>query len=415
MHADKLRQLATQYLVPFFSGAKLLDVQTASTKREMTAARTDPCVISFKVSSADDYRLRLWRSQSFDDVTTGRVTETHVVRAFVEVLSEIEDSLDKPYAHDLLTTFQRKVIVRALVGRDLQEAILYGIDVLSLWASRLYEGHPITAAIGFESQGFGCVEENNPTLEEIAAKDFSAVLSNGYDTMLSFDRDRRLVAYEALSMQSSGSHSAPLRYTALADWSTPDRIVLALNRLGEILVFKDKKLVFARRSGKWHFLTHEPVISQMGQAVSKIPVRMAVYESCLDASFARTGACLGIVTRPNLAKWKGLAKESDDYIQDPTSTKTKAVSRILAGRKFHELDRRARQELLAIDGATLIDYLGNVLAVGAILDIRGGSDGGGRKAAAKALAIYGLGIKVSQDGGILGFAGEDAHSCFYVM
>jgi hypothetical protein len=74
--------------------------------------------------------------------------------------------------------------------------------------------------------------------------------------------------------------------------------------------------------------------------------------------------------------------------------------------KFQELDRRFRQELLAIDGATLIGHDGTVLAVGAILKIEGGSTGGGRLAAAQTLSQYGLGIKVSQDGPIQGFRSE---------
>jgi len=44
-----------------------------------------------------------------------------------------------------------------------------------------------------------------------------------------------------------------------------------------------------------------------------------------------------------------------------------------------------------------------LLAVGAILKIPGGSSGGGRLAAAIELSKLGLGIKVSQDGGILMF------------
>jgi len=79
------------------------------------------------------------------------------------------------------------------------------------------------------------------------------------------------------------------------------------------------------------------------------------------------------------------------------------------------LDRRLRQELVAIDGATLIDHKGTILAVGAILKIAGGSTGGGRLAAAKALSKLGVGIKVSQDGGITGFHDGNAEPKFIVM
>lgn len=79
------------------------------------------------------------------------------------------------------------------------------------------------------------------------------------------------------------------------------------------------------------------------------------------------------------------------------------MAKVVNGRKFHKLDRTLRQELVAIDGATVINHEGEVLAVGAIPMIDGGSTGGGRTAAAKTLGRFGLGIKISQDGGITAY------------
>lgn len=80
-----------------------------------------------------------------------------------------------------------------------------------------------------------------------------------------------------------------------------------------------------------------------------------------------------------------------------------------------KMDRRLRQELMAIDGATVLSHDGELLAVGAILKIPGGSTGGGRLAAAKALGKLGLGIKVSQDGGITGFRLGQSEPAFSLM
>jgi hypothetical protein len=85
------------------------------------------------------------------------------------------------------------------------------------------------------------------------------------------------------------------------------------------------------------------------------------------------------------------------------------------GRKFHELDRRLRQELVAIDGATVLSHEGDLLAVGAILKIEGGSASGGRLAAAKTLSSLGVGIKVSQDGGITGYRLNQDAPAFQIM
>ena len=102
-------------------------------------------------------------------------------------------------------------------------------------------------------------------------------------------------------------------------------------------------------------------------------------------------------------------------MSDRDLLKARAFELLIAGRPFHELDRRFRLELLSIDGALVLDHRGSVLAVGAILKIPGGSAGGGRLAAARVLASLGLGIKVSQDGSIVCFHGNEAEPVFSLM
>jgi hypothetical protein len=134
----------------------------------------------------------------------------------------------------------------------------------------------------------------------------------------------------------------------------------------------------------------------------KEEIREAIYETALDASFARTGACIGVVAAGSMKQAEDMIA-STDWLNKGLSNKSKAIARIVNGQKFHELNRTLRQELVAIDGATVINHEGAIVAVGAILKIKGGSTGGGRTAAAKQLALLGLGVKVSQDGGISGF------------
>jgi hypothetical protein len=183
-------------------------------------------------------------------------------------------------------------------------------------------------------------------------------------------------------------------------------MAVALNRTGEILVLQDQKLLFARRSGSWHFLTPEAVVTQLGRP-GHSEVRTAVLETALDVSFARSGGCIGIVISAQQNRWKNVVSTAD-HLSPTTSMKAKVLSRAIAGRKFQDLDRRLRQELVGIDGATVINHHGEILSVGAILKIPGGSTGGARLAAAKELGKLGLGIKISQDGGIRCYQdGED--------
>lgn len=77
------------------------------------------------------------------------------------------------------------------------------------------------------------------------------------------------------------------------------------------------------------------------------------------------------------------------------------------GNNFQELDRKLRCELIALDGACIIDALqGTIYSFGAIIQNDSGSATGGRSAAAKKLSRYGAAIKISTDGYIDVFVNE---------
>ena len=91
------------------------------------------------------------------------------------------------------------------------------------------------------------------------------------------------------------------------------------------------------------------------------------------------------------------------FLQQEKCYKVQALQKIISGKPFHELSRKLRQELVSMDGATIIDNDGNIIAIGAIIKIEAGSEGGGRLAAASTLAKYGISIKISQDGNLTAF------------
>lgn len=411
MKVDLLREISEQYLLPFFSGARLEPHSVPSTKRAERVAHEGAFSIKFKVNLLDRYRLVLSRPQAFTFSGERIVTEIDVVRAFCDVLAMMENELAGPLKADLLTTFQRRVVARAMRSSINEQTILNGIDQLANWGNRLYEGAPISASLGFCKTSAG----HKPEFGQVNDCDFAAVLSNGYDTISVFDYDGGFVGHEALSGIDDFLPHAPMRQSAIAGWTKKlsDRVSLSLNRLGEILIFRKGELVFARRSGRWHYLTHEPVISQMDVPRDRA-LRQAIYETCLDASFARTGACIGVVSVKSGSKWQKVIAESDDLI-DGTSVKVRALRKVVGSKQFTKLDRRTRQELAAIDGATVLSHEGRIIAIGAILRVPGGSEGGGRLAAAKEISKLGLGIKVSQDGGITGFRANKLVPVFRIM
>lgn len=411
MREDLLREIAEEYLVPFFSGATILPQADRSSAREQVVSIRDPLSIAFKVNRSDNYRLVLTRSQPFSSSAKPVVPEIEVVRSFVASLSKMEHLLETDLRHDLLSTFQRRVVAKAINSNSFEDVILSAIDQFAVWGGRLYEGAPISSAIGFKPG----TKRNLPRLEDIGDHDFIAVLSNGFDTILEFNYFGEFLSHAGLDTDSEApSTFCPMRQSSIAIWTNESkRIALTLNRLGEILILRDGQLVFARRSARWHFLTHEPVIMQMGIPRDQ-DLRLSIYETCLDASFARTGACIGIIKHEQRSKWRSLVAR-EDQLDLNESKKTQILNLIIKNRKFNKLDRRTRQELSAIDGATIIAHDGTILAVGAILKINGGSMGGGRLAAANAIGKLGLGVKVSQDGGISGYRNGNSDAVFCIM
>lgn len=406
MNEALLREISEAYLLPFFSGAKIADTSVPSSASENTVAFVDPQTIAFKVNRADAYRLQFRRDQPFAQ-KADPARETQVIEAYVTVLERMSNELNGPLKDDLLSTSQRRVVAESAAEPGKGDELLTVIDHMALWATRLYEGAPIASAIGIDPSV--SVPESLP-LAKLAEQDFFAVLSNGFDTMLTLSTDLNFTGHEVLRATPSAGGFCPWRHSAIAAWTAgvKGRVAVVLNRLGEILIFRDGQLLFARRSGRWHFLTHGPIIRQM-RVPKDQDIRKAIYETALDASFARTGACIGVIAAGGMEAAKVMIAETD-WLSKRRSDKAQAIAAIVGTKKFHELDRTVRQELAAIDGATVIDHVGTVVAVGAILKIDGGSTGGGRTAAAKKLATLGLGVKISQDGGISGYRRKNENS-----
>jgi hypothetical protein len=231
-------------------------------------------------------------------------------------------------------------------------------------------------------------------------------MSNGHDTILIFNEDGKLIEHKSLDYPNTiDGLFSPIRFVNLSQWTKDNNnIVITLSRNGELLIFKGGNLCFAKRRGHWRYFAHDSVIKQftnngMGRR-SPEKLRREIYLTVLDVSFARTGGCIGIITssKKQLSLERGLVNETDLLESDSEKLKTITTRLIVGGKKFHELDRLLRLELISIDGATVLDHKGKILASGSILSIQGGSSSGGRQAATDALAEYGLGIKISNDG-----------------
>ena len=263
-------------------------------------------------------------------------------------------------------------------------------------------------------------------------------MTDGQTSFMEISADGYVSNYVCYTKQVDNNLFAPYKHLELATLATGSKVGVCLSEQGDVLVFKNKSLLFAKKSGIWICYSHDEIVGKLSEHAGEYEeVRRAIYITALDTSFNRCGGCIVHVNSgdslnvlKHIDEADVLYKESYDHIQqekinqsffatmedgapeipdyeqfllEEKCAKTATLRKLIIGRKFQELDRKFRQELIAIDGAVVIDYDGKILAVGAIIKIEAGSSGGGRLAAAKTLSNYGISIKISNDGSIQGF------------
>ncbi len=361
-------------------------------------------------------RYEIKRLQSFTTIESSVISNIFNIALGYNTLP---DSLQKY----LVTNTISKVIASSICNiSSLTEVdrIAQLIDKLEHWANETYEGHGISFAISIhlDNNEVENKPSNSITIDEILKEDFTKVISNAYDTVLEFTNEHTFIKHKVIELHDM-EYYVPFRYLAFAEYTRVNKcVVFVLNRNSELLIIYEGSLLFAKRRGDWRFFS-EKIQSQLQfktrlNTDSSRSLYEAIYQSILDVSFARTGACIGIIDKNNIKNFREKKIVHDKDYLDSKEIKSKVINKIIDKKKFYELDRRLRQELLSIDGSVIVSKEGDIIAVGAILQIHitetNDSDmtGGARLAAAKALSVYGISFKISTDGEISAFHNKDA-------
>jgi hypothetical protein len=337
----------------------------------------------------------LKRSQAFE------ASDADLVDTIVGEWKIGEATLGTTYRNDLANAGIRTAISRIVAPQHwtLVDSV---IRKLEQWSDQTYEGRAIAAALGIDTSRSA---RSGVDILELLTEKFGLVMAHGLESFLTVARNGRVIGYAAPQPNRRTEYvMAPWRFVPLAQWSSGGKVGLALTRNGEILVFKDQALQFARRRGSWRHFPHKAMISRarLDRALRRELVT-AAYTTALDVSFAKTGGGIGIIRKRKAKAFQRsrVVKPKDS----PASAGIKGLflQRLLGNGTFVGLGRKLRLELVAIDGSTIISHEGDLLGAGAILKIKAGSRGGGREAAARTLGEFGLGIKISSDGEITGY------------
>ena len=433
MEKEQFIELLKENILSIFTGSEIVGEEESSPRDALVAQGVGGTIL-VKFHKSDLYRIIIKRVQPF------KAFEVALIKSIISELVVL-------YAHDLgndyYNSLQEFVIEKAIcksISDRCYQTLLDIFNILKTWGRRTYEGQKIRFGFLISHKRAPKGTNVNLHIRNFLSYDFSALVSDGINTCTVLSSDGYVIGYTEVPPKYAGNDLyAPYDFLGIAKLSYGNRIGVVLEDNGDILIFHDRNLVFAKRNGEWIRFSHEEIVYRLQDKTQEttLDTRKAIYISALDTSFARTG---GAVVHVSKGEEENVLKHIDvndlmieeyylmkcnqniqlsffssinngvsnivpyeEFLRSERCVKTANLRRVVAGRKFFELPRKLRQEIMSIDGATVIDSQGRIIAAGAIIMIEAGSMGGGRLAATKTLARYGVALKISADGGIEGF------------
>lgn len=365
-------------------------------------------------------------------------TDKDLLTVFIKEIDQIESypDMSSEYVEALRNTALNKAISSTLSSVS-SSIILKVINSLTKFTERTYEGNNIRYGVIINDILKAPNRISNILYSDFIEDNYAAVLTNGTESFIEVDSDGYILRYLQLNSEKSDLGLAPYDHTRILEYCGSDTIGICLSARSDILIFHDNELKYTKRGGRWNPYNHKETIKVIHDRSENDNLLFAksVYLTALDLSFGTSGGIISfldenmvqralnhinihdIVNEKYFNIKRELMKDTNDpeyelikdmsyeeFLKQKENGKSCVLNRIISNRKFFQLYRKLRQDLVAIDGATVIDYNGDVVAVGAIIKIEAGSKGGGRIAAARTLSNYGIAIEISSDSSIRGFA-----------
>jgi hypothetical protein len=328
------------------------------------------------------------------------------------------------------------------------DQIALAIEVLRVAALSSYENRSISSGVLLlDSDSDPCRADAVPRLhprkygQELTAVKAFYRLSDGVHTVFLVNRQGQLldiVDIDRWASEASGGTDLTVpcaeAFRSHARATIASRhVCVVLSPSHEIKVFSEGMQTFTFRHANWHLLDPQARYWRWVQAAVDPMVAERLFQAALDLAEARHGA-LFVVLRDPVAALPQLIAASDrlssayhDAAIPPPSARLgppgsgedlrqmpsrRDLLELVGNRKVIDMDRDVLVALASMDGATVVDQQGNLLAAGAILlhppsaeTEHGGVVEGARTTAAIGASRFGPVLKVSEDGVITLFDG----------
>jgi hypothetical protein len=309
------------------------------------------------------------------------------------------------------------------------DKIATAIEVLRVAALSSYENRAISSGGLLLDSEIDPVSSERPQLAGAApyAPALTAIksfyrLCDGVNTVYLVNREGLVLDIVDVARWAAGRGAGNLTVPCAVPYQGHARataqaadICIVLSPSHEIKVFAEGVQLFAFRNARWHLLDVSSKYEIWGEAVGDRPLAEALFQTALDLADARKGALFVVLREPDHAVPQLVAPADRlDTMAEPVAARSSPTRRdlmyLLANRTILDMDRTVLEALATMDGATVMDRSGRLLAVGAILlhpslppDV---IVEGARTTAALAAARFGPVLKVSEDGVITCFDGE---------
>lgn len=299
------------------------------------------------------------------------------------------------------------------------------LELLEQWKEKTYEGKKVPFAFVINSKS----NQGTFPFMDFLEEEYSATFSDGITSIIELDSKLRFLSLKSITDSNvnivNKLDNVPYRFSQIIETFTIGKIAIFLLVNGDIVLVKNCEIMLVKREGKWLNFNKEVFKSIISAELQNnndnlLKLLNEIYLSSLDVSFAHSGGIIACIEEEKISQLVDecsqgtrVIHELDDlrpcnYIETPqqfinTEEKKRFLKRnfllkVLEQKKFSDLDRKLRSELISMDGATILDFDGNIISIGAIIQNDSGSYGGGRGAAAKKLSKYGFAIKISTDG-----------------
>jgi hypothetical protein len=299
------------------------------------------------------------------------------------------------------------------------------IELLRVAALSSYENHPITTGVLLLSTSEDPYRTGRPPLVSAPAytESLTAIksffrLADGVRTLFLANAKGRLL--DIIDVDRWGNQVGDARHLQIAcarayqpharATMQHGHVCAVLTPSREIKLFAEGAEIFTFRGAAWHLLDLQAKYRLWAEAVRNEPLAMRLFQTALDLADAREGALFVVVRDP--ATFMPMVATAD-RLDVPLQTSADGMAvpsrrdllHLLEGRTATDLDSSVLAALASLDGATVFDRTGRLLAAGAILRLapldettEGSVVEGARTTAAIAASECGPVLKVSEDG-----------------